>query len=208
MNKVTELHKIFDSRARNAKTQTVTEEQLDAAKKEAYESGERKGREEANLQAIQRQELLQKELLYNLQLATEKCLQHQTNLQNQISQLILNISIGLFRKVFASCADKAGLDEVNAFIGAQLHQMNELPELVISVHPEYVVNIEESCKAMKEKHDVRAEITIKPADDLEKTDCVISWGKGHIEKKLSNIVQSLSSLMTVSSNETLNKQDQ
>lgn len=202
MSSMTQLKNIYDSNLRNGKTYMLTEEQFNKAKEEAYTSGFQTGRNDAILEATHRQETLQRELLYNLQLSVEKSTEEQSALHTKICDLILSLSLALFRKTFAVCARQAGEEEVISFIKSQISQLKDLPELLITVHPDRVDNIKNACDQIKSQLSLKLQISVKSSSDFEQTDCVINWESGHVEKRLNNIINDLSSLLFEVKNES------
>lgn len=195
MSNSTQLKNIYDRNLRNGKTYMLTEEQFNKAKEEANAAGFQAGRSDAILEATHRQETLQRELLYNLQLAVEKSIQEQNDLHEKVCGLILSLSLALFRKTFPVCATLAGEEEVTSFIKAQITQLIDLPELIITVHPDRADNIKSTCEQIKSQLSLKFQISVKQSSDFEPTDCLIAWESGYVEKRLNNIINDLSSLL-------------
>ena len=195
MKPLPQLKNIYDSNSRNSNNYVLTEEQLNDVKEESRTAGFEAGRNDAVLEATQRQETLQREMLYNLQLAVEKSLEHQTAFQTKVCNLVLNLSITLFKKTFPDYYEKAGADEITKFIGTQLNQLKDLPELLITVHPDRVESAETACNQIKTEKSLKFQLSVKTSADLEPTDCLINWEGGYVEKKLDNIINDMSSLL-------------
>jgi flagellar assembly protein FliH len=195
MSSMTQLKNIFDSNLRNGKTHILTEEQFNKAKEESYAAGLQMGKNDAILEATHRQETLQRELLYNLQLSVEKSMEEQNALHAKICNLILSLALALFRKTFPACAAQAGEEEVVSFIKSQIFQLKDLPELLITVHPERLENITNSCQQIKSQLSLKFQISVKSSLEFELTDCLIAWESGYVEKRLNNIISDLSSLL-------------
>jgi hypothetical protein len=204
MSNLTQLKNIYDSNARNGKMQALhmlTDEQLNTVKDEANSAGFQAGRNDAILEAAHRKETLQRELLYNLQLSVEKSIKEQNELHYKICDLILKLTLSLFRKTFPACAAKAGEEEVISFIQSQIVQLKDLPELLITVHPDSLDNIKNACEQIKSQLSLKLQISVQSSSDFESTDCLINWKSGYIEKRLSNIINDLSSLLFEVKNE-------
>lgn len=195
MNANSPIHKLFDSRSRNGNTVVFTEDQFNKEKEAAYNHGFDEGRKSANLEATQRQETLQRELLYNLQLYLDKSIEEQKIIQNKVSDLVLNLAIALFKKTFPTYSEAAGLKEITHFIDTQLASLKDLPELTITVHPDRVGSIEGACKKIKEEKGLKFQISVKGVLEFEPTDCQISWQNGYVEKCLEQVIKDISSLM-------------
>lgn len=195
MNINSSIHKLFDSRSRKGKTFVFTEDQFNKEKGAIYNQGFEEGKKSANLEATQRQETLQRELLYNLQLYLDKSIEEQKVIQNKVSDLVLNLAAALFKKTFSTYAAIAGLEEITSFIDTQLACLKDLPELTIAVHPERVESIENACKKIKEEKGLKFQIIVKGLADFESTDCQINWQSGYVEKCLEQVIDDISSLM-------------
>lgn len=199
---MTQLKNIYDRNLRNGKTYVLTEEQFNKAKEDANATGFQAGRNDAILEATHRQETLQRELLYNLQLSVEKSIEEQNALHNKICNLILSLTVALFRKTFPAYSSKTGVEEITTFIESQISQLKDLPELLITVHPDRVDSIETACAQIKSQLSLKLQLSVKSSLDFEPTDCLINWENGYIEKRLNNIINDLSSLLFEVKNES------
>lgn len=202
MSNMTQLKNIYDSNLRNGKTYMLTEEQFNKAKEEATATGFQTGRNDAILEATHRQETLQRELLYNLQLSVEKSIEEQNALHAKICNLILNLTLALFRKTFPAYSVQAGEKEITTFIHSQIAQLKDLPELLITVHPDRLDGIKNACNQIISKLSLKLQISVKPSEEFELTDCLINWESGYIEKRLNNIINDLSALLFEVNNES------
>lgn len=200
MKTLPQLRNIYDANFRNKNNHVLTDDELNNIKEESRTAGFELGRNDAALEATQRQETLQRELLYNLQLAVEKSLEHQTAFQTKVCNLVLNLSIALFKKTFPSYCEKAGTEELTTFIGSQLSQLKDLPELLITVHPERTASVESACNQIKTEKGLKCQLSVKASEDLASTDCIINWEGGYVEKKLDNIINNMSSLLLENEN--------
>lgn len=189
------LKNIYDSNFRNKSNYALTEEQLSDVKEESRKAGFEEDRNDAILEATHRQETLQREMLYNLQLAVEKSLEHQSDFQAKVCNLVLNLSIALFKKTFPSYSEKAGAEEITSFVGSQLDHLKDLPELLITVHPDRAESTEAACNQIKTEKGLKCQLSVKASPDLEPTDCLINWESGYVEKKLNNIITDMSSFL-------------
>jgi flagellar biosynthesis/type III secretory pathway protein FliH len=207
MNTNSTIHKLFDSRSRQSKTFVFTEDQFNKEKEAIYHEGFESGRKDANLEATQRQETLQRELLYNLQTNLDKSIDEQKNIQNKVSDLVLNLAVALFKKTYPTFSVVAGLDEIVNFIDSQLSCLKDLPELTITVHPDRVETIERACKKIKAEKGLKLEIFVKGLAKFEPTDCQIKWQNGYVEKCLEQVINDISSLMFDLNNSKNNVQE-
>lgn len=207
MKPLPQLNNFYDSNFRNKNSYVLTEEQLRDVKEHSHKAGFEAGRNDAILEATQRQETLQRELLYNLQLAVEKSLEHESAFQTKISNLVLNLSIALFKKTFPSYSQKAGAEEITSFVGSQLNQLKDLPELFITVHPDRTESTEAACNQIKTEKGLKFQITVKASDDLKPTDCLINWESGYVEKKLDNIMNDMSLFLLEAKKESTTEQE-
>ncbi len=180
----------------------LTEEQFNKAKEDATTAGFQTGRNDAILESTHRQETLQRELLYNLQLSVEKSIEEQNALHTKICNLILSLSLALFRKTFPAYSDQAGEKEITAFIQSQISQLKDLPELLITVHPDRLEGIKNACNQIISQLSLKLQISVKSSSDFEPTDCLINWESGYIEKRLNNIINDLSALLFEVKNES------
>lgn len=202
MKNLTQLKNIYDSSLRNGKTHILTEDEFNKVKEEANIAGFQAGRNDAILEATHRQETLQRELLYNLQLSVEKSIEEQNALHAKICNLILSLTLALFRKTFPAYSAQAGENEITTFIRSQISELKDLPELLITVHPDRLEGIESACNEIISKLSLKLQISVKPSKDFELTDCVINWEGGYIEKRLNNIINDLSALLFEVKNES------
>lgn len=207
MNPLPQLKNIYDANLKNKNNHALTEGQLNDVKEESHKAGFESGRNDAVLEATQRQEILQRELLYNLQLAVEKSLEHQSDFQTRVCNLVLNLSVALFKKTLPSYSEKGGAEEIASFVGSQLHHLKELPELFITVHPDRQESTETACEQIKTAQGLRCQLFVKTSLDLDPTDCLINWENGYVEKKLNNIINDISSLLLETKKESTSVQE-
>lgn len=192
VNNIAQLKKIYDSKTRSAQNKGSPENEMTKIKMEAYENGFAAGKKEAIIEAAQRQELIQKEIIYNLQLCIEKYLSNQISFQADLSNLILDLSLSLFKKTFPVYAKKTGISEISSFIEIQLQKLKSLPELIITVHPDNLKDIQSMCQKIVSDNNLKVQISVKESSELELSDCIINWEHGYVEKKLNNILDTLS----------------
>lgn len=195
MSTLSSIQKIYDPRLRKGKTLVFTEDQFNKEKEEARAEGYQSGMKDANLEATQRQETLQRELLYNLHLYLDKSIEEQKAIQNKVSDLVLNLALALFRKTLPAYSSASGLEEVISFIETQLATLKDLPELTITVHPKIVESIDSACKKIKVEKSLTLQFFIKGSDEFEPTDCQINWQNGSVEKRLKDIIKDISTLI-------------
>lgn len=205
VNQIAQLKKIYDSKTRSAQVKTFSEEELAKVKADSYTSGFEAGKNDAIIEATNRQELMQKELIYNLQTCVDKYLIEQSSFQANLSSLILTLSVTLFKKTFPTYASKVGLEEISDFIKTQLLQLQDLPELFITVHPENLKNIMSLCNKIVSDNSLKIHISVKESAELELSDCTINWESGYLEKKLNNILDSLSLAVFESTSDHINE---
>lgn len=191
MNKIAELRRIYDGRNRNSETIDISQQDLEKIKNDLYAKGVADGKSSINLEKLHREELLQKELIFNLSSTLDVCLREQEKLVSDLSDLVLSLAISLFRKTFTTCSEKLGWGEISNFIEEKLSLLTAMPSLVITVHPDFQEKIAELCNNYLEDKLVKPEMLVNSNVDFSLTDCVISWESGHLEKKLSNIIADL-----------------
>jgi len=191
LSTIADLKKLYDSKTRSTQALIFTQEQLTKIKEDAYNFGFQAAKDEIDLKTTKQQEVLQHELMLNLQTAVIKCSEEQQTLQSNLGELILTLSIHIFKKIFPVYAEKGSLEELNTFIESQISQLHEFPELIITVHSENLKDIESMCKKIITEQGLKISLIVRGREEFDRTDCTINWESGHIEKRLSNILQNL-----------------
>lgn len=151
-----------------------TEEQLEAAKKEAYANG----RLEAKREADRSREQAIAALLKTLSLSIHPLIAAESERAAQFEVESVRLSLSLFQKVFPALNARHGLKEIEFVIRSVLEGRRGQAEIIIEVHPDYADAIRDHVNDLtKDTHGV-GHCTIKDNAALGASDCRLSWGTG------------------------------
>lgn len=176
------------------KEPTFTQEQLDAAKKEAYEAGQLDGRN-AMLDSLQQQA--------NVMLdSVEKKLQEVmvSSYQTWIEQLdqFHKLAYILIRKIMPHYEETYGAQEIIAIVEKVMEDLVKEPRLVIRVNSEVLGDLKEKFDEIAHQQAFEGKVIVMDDATLARTDCRIEWAEGGLEMSHKKIWQKIEQVMNIS----------
>lgn len=152
---------------------TFTVEQLEAAKREAYDRGRRDGLAEA--QGLREKRVADLVEVIKNNFATLFTAEIKRTGQFEAETLFLCRAV--FQRLFPGLNERHGLDEVFRAIVTVLEGQRTRPEIVIEVHPDYADEIRAQMgRALKTLHE--GICTVAGNADLGPGDCRLRWEDG------------------------------
>ena len=151
-----------------------TEEQLEAAKKEAHANG----RLEAKREADRSREQTVAALLKTLSQSIHPLIVAESERSAQFEAESVRLSLSLFQKVFPTLNIKQGMKEIESVIRSVLEERHGQAEIIIEVYPDYADSIREYVNSLMRDTHGAGHCTVKDNAALGASDCRLSWGTG------------------------------
>jgi len=179
----------FDERARPKPT--FTEEQLEEARREAFEQGRLEG-EKAMLSSQQTE---QNDLLAALDGKLSLLIQEAaTQWRSQISNL-MEAALTIARRAIPVYVEKNGLGEIEAIVSRVVAEMGREPRLVVRVSEGSFDAIDSKINAIVDQQAFQGKIIVLSEPSFGSSDCRVEWADGGIERNMDNFWQEIDRIM-------------
>jgi flagellar assembly protein FliH len=174
-------------RAAERKPVLMKPEQIDALKKEFYDSGygagQKAGKDE---QAAQLAALI----------ATLDC--HITALIENIGALATEqdvqtrkLVLAIARKLMPDFAARNGLQEIEALLGETIREMAREPRLVVRIHESQFDAVNERVQAIAVQRAYSGKVIVLADNDVASGDCRVEWADGGIERNTQSTMNAI-----------------
>lgn len=162
---------------------TFSEEDLEAAKKEAYDSGMAAGKNTMLESQQQQMNLMLNDMEGKLKETFDMA---NENHAGQLTQM-RKIALVIMRKLMPAYVDKYGFEEIEQIVNRTIEEMNQEPRLVIRVPESQFNEANERLNALAENKAYAGKLIILSDAELTKSDCRIEWADGGIERNQHEI---------------------
>ncbi len=160
-----------------------SEDELEAAKAEAFEAG----KAEASKEALTSSETRMADTADRLAEQAAELIQGQEAVNAEILADALTLATTIVRKLFPSLNDVQKVHEIEAMIETTVpHLLNE-PRLLIRLNPEAKSVIGDRLNAIAQERGYLGKISIVADNTAPEGDCSIEWGSGGVERKTGEI---------------------
>lgn len=170
---------------------TFTEEQIEAARKEAFEQGRLEG--EKAMKDSQMKD--QNDLLSRLD---EKLAALQKNAATQWSgQLsnLMDVALLIARKIVPVYAEKYGLGEIESIVSRVIAEMGREPRLVVRVAESRFDEINAKINEIVEQRAFEGKVVVLGEPSFGLSDCRVEWADGGIERDMDCLWQEIDKIM-------------
>lgn len=170
---------------------TFTEEELAAARDEAFQQGREQGIREAA-------EGLDKAILDTLATAGERLadvLQDQANVEADARDDAVKVGLAVARKLFPDLNEKSGLGEIERVVAQAMALVLGEATLLIRVNNQLVDPLKTRLETLKTRVMFRGEIALEGRDDIPPGDCRIDWANGGATRDTAAIWQAIDNVL-------------
>lgn len=170
---------------------TFTEEELAAARDEAFQQGREQGIREAA-------EGLDKAILDTLTTVGERLtdvLQDQANVEADARDDAVKVGLAVARKLFPDLNEKGGLAEVERIIAQAMTMALGDATLVIRVNDQLMDPLKARLETLKTQIMFRGGIALESRDDIPVGDCRIDWANGGAIRDTAAIWQAIDGVL-------------
>lgn len=151
---------------------TFSEEELEQAKKDAFEEGRIQGVKESK---ESRDEYIGK-LINNISLSLDQFKANETKRDNIFEKEVIELSLTIFTKCFPLLQDRYGLDETINVIGNTINKFCTSDKIIINVSPDEKDEIETKLKSNEKLND--SNYFVVSSDITASGTCTINWEDG------------------------------
>jgi flagellar assembly protein FliH len=171
---------------------TFSEDELEAAKKEAYETGMQDGTQQSS-------ETIERETLNIIRIISQSItelfgIQEQAN--NRMVSDGVGIASAIIRKLFPDLNENNGVSEIERLIETTLLRLIEEPRVVIRVNPVLTEAIDKRIDGLKAGSGYEGRIVLKEDEKISLGDCRIEWGDGSAERNSSMVWQAIDEIVS------------
>jgi len=153
---------------------SFNEQELEAAKNKAYEEGKRDGLDEAAKQREHHVASLTAKITENF----SALFQEEGRRLALYEEETIQLSLGIFKKLFPVLNKAGGLDEVVHVVSTVLKNQQACPEIVIEVQPDYMEDIQIKIDEIFSTMHNAGKYTVKANEALADGDCLLFWNDG------------------------------
>lgn len=168
-----------------------SEQQMEAAKAEAFETGRQEGIKEAST-AVEQETLN----------AIRAIGQHITELfgaQEQANSTMMkdgiDVATTIVRKLFPSLDEAGRFDEIDRLIEQTLLRLIDEPRVVVRINPSLVDTLKARLDGLKAGSGYEGRIILKEDASLNLGDCRLEWGEGSAERNATMLWQSIDDII-------------
>lgn len=163
---------------------TFSEEELEAAKKEAFE----KGREEALKESATAIEQQIVDTVTGVSRKLDQLIAEQKAANKDIFRDAINVSYAITKKLFPSLNEQQKLVETETLLQKTLPQVLEEPRVTIEVHPDMEAPLNERLADISAETHYEGKLLINASTSITDGDCKIEWSNGGAERDLQALI--------------------
>lgn len=153
---------------------TFSEEELEQAKKIAYESGKSQGLKEAEASREKHVATLTESIMMDI----KNLFSEEQGRASTYEEEAVRLSTQIFETLFPYLNEKHGIDEIKSIIKQVLTAQSEQPSIVVEVNTEYKSDIDSFIENIKKQLHGSGDIDVIGNEELGASDCRLSWKDG------------------------------
>ena len=170
---------------------TFSEEQLQAAKEEAFTAGKEEGILEASTSVEQ-------EIISSLNMMDTKLtdiVHQQSEFNVELNSTAVLVATGVARKCFPEYIKQSGTREIEGMIRELFPQIITEPRIVIHLNPEQTTDIKEKFKKIADQKHYEGKLIIQEDTSVNPGECTVDWSHGRAERNLDDLWQQITSVV-------------
>lgn len=166
---------------------TFSEEELEAAKKQAYDEGYKVGRQDEK-------ETREQEASQNLQQISQS-LSGLFSSENERTEMFMlgaiNLTCHSLDRAFPQIVQQVASKEIKSFLEVELDKLRQMPGLKIYVHPDISDLVKGHFETIRERFAHQGSWTFLDDKTLAVAECRVEWDGGGVEYSLSSLVEGI-----------------
>jgi len=171
---------------------TYSQEQIDEARKESYESGFNAGQKAMMEDQQQRMNVLLAQIDQHVGHLAQSS---QEEWQTQLGQL-QQIALVIARKIMPTYVQRYGVEEIETIVDRIVAEMSREPRLVIRVSENQFDEVSAKINEITANQAYAGKVVILGDADLGESDCRVEWADGGIERDLRMIWEDIDRVMS------------
>ena len=168
------------AQVRERRPVTLSPEQFDALKKEAYDAGFAVAKKASSEDQAQHLNVAVDRIGNHIGLLLQQTEAERQEKETRVREAVLAIA----RKVLPDFNKRHGLQEIEAVVAGIIGEMASEPRLVVRVNEAQFDQLNESLKAATEKQGFAGKVVLLADAQIGPDDCRIEWADGGIERNL------------------------
>ena len=169
---------------------SYSQDELDAAVRQASEEAYRKGAEEVK----QSLEIEQVKLLEEIERQLKNIFDQIESKAAEREAGALKVAMSAVEKIFPTLEKEQAEAEIKKFLNDNFVQFASQEMLSFSFHPDSISLIAESLGKLAEKNDFEGKIAVHKDETLGVSDCRVEWKSGGVERKVSAALEKIEDL--------------
>jgi flagellar assembly protein FliH len=176
---------------RQSRPVPYTQEQIDAIKKESYESGFAAGQKAAGEEKTQHLNLVMAKLDAHIGALLASAAAARPEQELRIREAALAIA----RKILPDYTKRHGLEEIEALVAGIIGQMTSEPRLAVRINETQFESVDAGLKELSEKQGYAGKIVLVADATVAPDDCRIEWADGGIERNSAALWKHIASIV-------------
>lgn len=170
---------------------TFSEEELNAAREQAFAQGREQGLAEAA--AATEQAILQALAVLDQRLA--EILQLAANSHAAATDDAVTVAVGIARKLFPALSAQGALAEVERMVAEAMHLVLGEPRLAVYVNEAILPALAERVDALSAQAAYRGQVELKPDAALPLGDCRVEWTDGGAQRDTAALWRAIDEIL-------------
>lgn len=158
----------------NQDSHKFTQEDLDAARKEGFASGQENGIKES----AESDDKHVADAMAEIQVQLKQLLEAQGEANSGAMQSALMVAVSITRKLFPYLEERVGLQEVERLVESTLSRLMDEPRIVVRVNMKMHELLEPSIDELSTRLGYEGQVVLLPDDSLKAGDCQVTWIDG------------------------------
>jgi len=166
---------------------TFSEDELAAARQQAYADGLADGTRSGQAEAMAGQTQQLNEVLARLDVQLNQLLKVQLDNRAEVIDRSVQVALTITRKLVPSFAARHGLSEIEGLVRQCMAQLNAEPRLVIRTHDSLLDEVTAKVQAMAEAQGFEGKLVFIGDEQMGPGDCRLEWADGGAERDEARI---------------------
>jgi flagellar assembly protein FliH len=170
---------------------TFSEEEMEAARDEAFAKGKEEGINEAAAAT-------ERDILASLQKLNEQftgLYEAREVAETSILDSAVSVAAGITAKVFPALNEQGALGEIERMVVLAMGKIIEEPSVTISIHPDLEAQLNERIASLSNRAGFKGEIRILAVEDIPVGDCHIEWNGGGARRDTAGLRQEIDEII-------------
>ncbi|MBC8339397.1 MAG: hypothetical protein ISR51_06550 [Rhodospirillales bacterium] len=170
---------------------TFSEEEMQAARTEAFAKGKEEGISEAA--AAMERDILS--ALQKVEGQFTELFKSQVEADTSILDSAISVATGIARKIFPALNAQGALVEIEHMVAQALEKIIDEPSVAITIHPDLEEILKERMDALTAQAGFKGQIRILVSEDVAQGDCRVEWEGGGARRDVDGLWQEIDEIV-------------